>query len=253
MVICISSGRDCLKALSLKSPTCFYFKKWFHWKGDDVFGSDTQLKSQISYNVSTPYFQYNSSPDVENLISENLQGRRIYIWEMKDHAERKTKNRTIELGFTVNLKSFLQIPFYPFQWSNCSSTLCKDSQWDVFTIWNSWWCGVLALPLSPKKIWQVGTKVLRGWRRVSTSHRLGCGRWGWDGRQASCLSPPASLHETREQIEKWCPEALKGNRGSMSQIDQSMSREYGVRYRTNYQSWDLESNKLLRKEIKKQK
>ena len=34
---------------------------------------------------------------------------------MKDHAERKKRkkkeNRTVELGFTVNLKSFLQITF----------------------------------------------------------------------------------------------------------------------------------------------
>ena len=52
---------------------------------------------------------------------------------------------------------------------------------------------------------------------------------GWDGRQAGCLLPLARLNETREQISKWHPEVLKGNQGSMSPIDQSMSWGCGVR------------------------
>lgn len=111
--------------------------------------------------------------------------------------------------------------------------------------------GVFVLPFFLKRILQVGTKALQGWRRVSTSHRLGHGRWGWDGRHTGCLLPPARLHKTREQISKWCSEVLKGNQGSMSQVDQLMSLGCGVGIRENYHSWGSEPNKVLRKEIKK--
>lgn len=72
--------------------------------------------------------------------------------------------------------------------------------------------------LSLQYFFQVGTKVLLSRKRVSTFHRLG--REGGDGmEQAGGLLPPTRLHETRKQIPKWHPKVLKGNQGSMSQID----------------------------------
>lgn len=90
---------------------------------------------------------------------------------------------------------------------------------------------VYVWPFSLKGTCQVGTKVLLSRGRVSASHKLGHGRWGWDARQAGCLLPPTRLHDIREQIPKWHLEVLKGNlevlKGNMPPIDQSMGIQGG--------------------------
>lgn len=88
-------------------------------------------------------------------------------------------------------------------------------------------CMVFVWPFSLKGICQVGTKVLLSRGRVSASHKLGHGRWGWDAREAGCLLPLTRLRDIREQIPKWHLEVLKANLGHMPQIDQSMGIQGG--------------------------
>lgn len=89
-----------------------------------------------------------------------------------------------------------------------------------------------------------------GWRMVSISHRLGCGGGDEDGWQACCL---CLLPVCMKPESKYKNDALKHQRGTREYVPNRSINVKGIwgEVQDKLPKLRLESNKLLRKEIKK--